>query len=163
MTAAMLAAVLFCPTESHNEDSFIPTIGSRGDIQPYISLAYGLIRAGHHVTVASHPSSATLADAYQIPYYPIGPDIDLGLEIAKMRGNSRSLDGGFLKVMKFSFDMLEKAHPDIMAAAKDVDLIIVSHTAAGSIEADLLIETNHQRHITSHKPYQTPIRTIRPH
>lgn len=116
----------------------IPTIGSRGDIQPYISLAYGLIQAGHHVTVASHPSSASLADAYNIPYYPIGPDIDLGLEIAKMRGKSRSIDGGFLKVMRFSFDMLEKAHPDIMAAASDVDLIIVSHTAAGSIEADLL-------------------------
>lgn len=116
----------------------IPTIGSRGDIQPYISLGYGLIQAGHQVTVASHPSSASLAAAYQIPYFPIGPDIDLGLEIARMRGNSRSLDGGFLKVMKFSFDMLEKAHPDIMTAASGVDLIIVSHTAAGSIEADLL-------------------------
>jgi UDP:flavonoid glycosyltransferase YjiC (YdhE family) len=116
----------------------IPTIGSRGDIQPYISLAYGLIQAGHQVTVASHPSSASLAEAYHIPYHPIGPDIDLGLEIAKMRGNSRAIDGGFIKVMKFSFDMLEKAHPDIMAAAEDTELIIVSHTAAGSIEADLL-------------------------
>jgi hypothetical protein len=39
-----------------------------------------------------------------------------------MRGNSRAIDGGFIKVMKFSFDMLEKAHPDIMAAAEDSDL-----------------------------------------
>ncbi len=138
----------------------IPTIGSRGDLQPYISLGYGLIQAGHQVTVASHPSSASLAEAYGIPYYPIGPDIDLGLEIAKMRGNSHSIDGAFLKVMKFSFDMLEKAHPDIMAAASDVDLIIVSHTAAGSIEADLLRKptisvTLHPQAIPNPDPHQS--------
>ena len=33
----------------------IPTIGSRGDVQPFIALAQALALAGHTVTLASHP------------------------------------------------------------------------------------------------------------
>ncbi|MBN1536467.1 MAG: glycosyltransferase [Anaerolineales bacterium] len=33
----------------------IPTIGSRGDVQPFIALAEGLNKAEHNVTLASHP------------------------------------------------------------------------------------------------------------
>ena len=35
--------------------TIIPTIGTRGDIQPYIALGLGLRRAGHEITLASHP------------------------------------------------------------------------------------------------------------
>jgi hypothetical protein len=45
---------------------------------------------------------------------------------------------GFMRVMKFSFAMLERSHADLLALCREVDLVIVSHTAAGSIEADQL-------------------------
>jgi UDP:flavonoid glycosyltransferase YjiC (YdhE family) len=40
----------------------IPTIGSRGDVQPFIALAQGLGRVGHAITLASHP--VMVMDAY---------------------------------------------------------------------------------------------------
>jgi sterol 3beta-glucosyltransferase len=116
----------------------IPTIGSRGDLQPYIALGIGLQKAGYSIVIASHPLFRELVESYGLTFAPIGPDIDLALEVARLRGNARSLDGGFMRVMRFSFDMLEKAHPEILRLAEQSDGIIVSHTAAGSIEADQL-------------------------
>ncbi len=39
----------------------IATIGSRGDVQPYINLAQGLLAAGHEVSLASNPTLSGLA------------------------------------------------------------------------------------------------------
>lgn len=43
-----------------------------------------------------------------------------------------------MRVMKFSFAMLEQAHPDLLALARQTDWMMISHTAAGSVEADQL-------------------------
>lgn len=116
----------------------IPTIGTRGDVQPYIALSLGLQKSGHTVTLASHPCMRTLVESYGVIFAPIGPDIDIAYETAIIRGKSPHWMIGFMRVMKFSFSMLEQAHPDLLALCRDTDLVIVSHTAAGSIEADQL-------------------------
>jgi UDP:flavonoid glycosyltransferase YjiC (YdhE family) len=116
----------------------IPTIGTRGDVQPYIALALGLQNAGHSVSIASHPTMRGLVESYGVTFAPIGPDIDIGHETAVIRGRSPNWMIGFLRVMKFSFAMLEEAHADLLELCRAVDLVIVSHTAAGSIEADKL-------------------------
>lgn len=118
--------------------SIIPTIGTRGDVQPYIALALGLQASGHTVTLATHPYMRKLVESYGVTFAPIGPDIDIGQETAQMRANSPHWMVGFMRVMRFSFDMLEQAHADLLALCRGVDLVIVSHTAAGSIEADQL-------------------------
>jgi UDP:flavonoid glycosyltransferase YjiC (YdhE family) len=43
-----------------------------------------------------------------------------------------------MRVMNFSFAMLEKSHAELLELCKQADLVIVSHTAAGSMEADQL-------------------------
>jgi sterol 3beta-glucosyltransferase len=48
----------------------IPTIGSRGDIQPFIALAQGLTRAGHAVTLASHPVMKELIETHDVIFAP---------------------------------------------------------------------------------------------
>ncbi len=116
----------------------IPTIGTRGDVQPYIALSLGLQKAGHTVTLASHPCMRTLVESYGVNFAPIGPDIDIAHETAIIRGKSPHWMIGFMRVMKFSFSMLEQAHLDLLALCREMDLVIVSHTAAGSIEADQL-------------------------
>lgn len=116
----------------------IPTIGTRGDVQPYIALALGLQGVGHTATLASHPVMRGLVASYGLPFASMGPDIDIGRETAAIRGRSPNWMLGFLRVMKFSFAMLEAAHADLLALCPDVDLVIVTHTAAGSIEADQL-------------------------
>lgn len=116
----------------------IPTIGTRGDVQPYLALAAGLRAAGHDVTVMTHPALRSLATGYGVPFAPLGPDVDLGQEAARIRGRSSNWLAGFMRVMQFSFAMLEQAHTDILAQCRGVDLVIVSHSGAGRMEADRL-------------------------
>ena len=116
----------------------IPTIGTRGDVQPYLALAAGLREAGHRVTVMTHPALGWLVTAYGLAFQPMGPDVDLGFEAARIRGRSSNWLLGFMRVMRFSFAMLEQCHGDILAEACDADLIVVSHSGAGRMEADQL-------------------------
>lgn len=115
----------------------IPTIGSRGDIQPYIALGSGLQKAGYDVTFASHPTFRSLVEFHELNFVPFGPDIDLGLDTAMLRENNHGIDGGFIKVMKYSFDLLERSHEDLMRLVQDADLVFITHTSTGSIEAEL--------------------------
>ncbi|EGF98010.1 family 1 glycosyltransferase, partial [Melampsora larici-populina 98AG31] len=48
------------------------TIGSRGDVQPYIALCKGLQRAGHVCTIATHPEFKQWIEAYGIKFASIG-------------------------------------------------------------------------------------------
>ena len=73
----------------------IPTIGSRGDVQPFIALTQGLARAGHAVTLASHPIMRTLVEVHGVTFAPIGPNIDLGQKVADIRLRSRHVVEGF--------------------------------------------------------------------
>jgi sterol 3beta-glucosyltransferase len=115
-----------------------PTIGTRGDVQPYIALALGLAKAGHTITLATHPCMRGLVESYGVDFAPIGPDIDIGDEAARIRANAPHWIVGFMRVMKFSFAMLEQAHPGLLEHCRSVDLVIVSHSAAGRMEADKL-------------------------
>ena len=117
----------------------IPTIGSRGDVQPFIALAQGLNRAGHSVTLASHPVMKKLVESHAVTFKHIGPDIDLGREVAAIRERSRNTLVGLVRGMRFGLDMVEQAHADILALCQKVDLMVISaQSAAGKNEADLL-------------------------
>ncbi|EFP79618.2 hypothetical protein PGT21_034058 [Puccinia graminis f. sp. tritici] len=49
-------------------------IGSRGDVQPYISLAKRLMQDGHTVTIASHPEYRPWVESFGILYRDVGGD-----------------------------------------------------------------------------------------
>jgi MGT family glycosyltransferase len=117
----------------------IPTIGSRGDLQPFIALAQGLVRDGHSVTLASHPLMEPLVQSHCVSFQSIGPDINLPKEVADIRQSSKSSAAGLVRAMRFSFDMLERSHSDILALCSGADLVVVSaQSAAGKNEADQL-------------------------
>ena len=63
----------------------IPTLGTCGDVQPFIALAQDLKSAGHTVTLASHPIMRRLAESHAVTFAPIGPDIDLAWEVSIIR------------------------------------------------------------------------------
>jgi len=46
----------------------IAAVGSRGDVQPYLALAVGLKRAGHHPVLATHANFATLLATYGVEH-----------------------------------------------------------------------------------------------
>jgi sterol 3beta-glucosyltransferase len=117
----------------------IPTIGTRGDVQPYIALAQGLERTGHSVLLMSHPFMGRLVESHGVAFAPMGPDIDIGEETAAIRNRSQNVAVGLVRVMRFAFDMLERSHEDILTGCRGADLVVVpANSAAGRNEADLL-------------------------
>ena len=116
----------------------ISTIGTRGDIQPYIALSLGLIKHGHQVTLMSHPGFSELVSAYGIPFASMGPDIDLGKVAAEIRGRSRNWMAGMIRTMQFSANIHLQSCPQIYEQCKKANVVIVSHSGTGSIAAERL-------------------------
>ena len=52
----------------------IVTMGSRGDLQPYVALGAGLRRPGHAVTIATHSTFASLVATHELDFRPLGGD-----------------------------------------------------------------------------------------
>ncbi|MGD2207164.1 MAG: glycosyltransferase [Anaerolineae bacterium] len=113
------------------------TIGTRGDVQPYIALSLGLEEAGYEVTLASHPGMEALVKSHGIRFQPIGPDVNVGKAAAAIRGRSRNWMLGLIRVMQFTVSTIEQASPDILELCREADLV-VTHSFAGAAEADKL-------------------------
>ena len=106
----------------------IVTIGGRGDVQPYIALGQGLIRAGHTVRLATNKDFEDLVRSY-------------GLEFCLIRGNSQEMvasqamrevleKGHFVATWRQMIREAERAinewTEDGLAACQGMDLLIAS-------------------------------------
>lgn len=113
-------------------------MGTRGDVQPYIFLAKELMGNGYEVTLGSHPCWKKLIEDAGIPFEPIGPDIDIEKEAAAIRGRVSNPVLSMLKTMNFVFRIIQKSTTEIYEVCKGKDLIIVSHSQMGAVEAGVL-------------------------
>ena len=114
------------------------TMGTRGDIQPYIFLARALKNNGHDVRLGSHPCWRRLVEDSGIKFVPIGPDIDIEQEAAAIRGKSSNAALSMIKTMNFIFRIIQNSTNEVYEACKGKDLIIVSHSQMGATEAEAL-------------------------
>lgn len=48
--------------------------GTRGDVQPMLALATGLIKNGHEIIFCANPENEELVKQYNCPFVPIGPN-----------------------------------------------------------------------------------------
>ncbi len=115
----------------------LTTIGSRGDIQPFIALGLALKMNGHSVTILTHPWAERIINSYNLFYLPIGDNIDINYAAKQFVEKSSSNLKGFKFALNFIFDNLRKCHTDLLSTLKDFDLII-GHGIVGSSEADML-------------------------
>jgi len=114
----------------------MPTMGTRGDVQPYIALAIKLNASGYETIIATHPCWKNLIQSYNINFIPIGPNIDIEYETAQIRGNSKNWILGLIRTMKFVFKIIEESTHEIKKLCSDVDLVIASHSNIGATEAE---------------------------
>lgn len=114
------------------------TMGTRGDVQPYIFLSKELIRNGYDVTLGSHPCWKKLIVESGISFEPIGPDIDIEKEAAVIRGKNANPVLSMLKTMNFVFRIIQDSTHEIYQVCEGKDLIIVSHSQMGATEAEVL-------------------------
>ncbi|MGB4589546.1 MAG: glycosyltransferase [Clostridiaceae bacterium] len=111
-------------------------MGTRGDVQPYIALAMKLNSSGFEPIIATHPCWKSLVQNYKINFMPIGPNIDIEYETAKIRGNSKNWILGMVRTMKFVFKIIEDSTHEIKKLCSEVDLVIASHSNIGATEAE---------------------------
>lgn len=114
------------------------TMGTRGDVQPYIFLSKELIKNGYDVTLGCHPCWQNLIEEAGIYFEPIGPDIDIEKEAAIIRGKISNPVLSMLKTMNFVFRIIQNSTHEIFEVCKGQDLIIVSHSQMGATEAEVL-------------------------
>ncbi len=112
------------------------TMGTRGDVQPYIFLSQALQKAGYEVTLGTHPCWSSLVTEAGVTFTPIGPDIDIELEAAVIRGKEKNAMQAMLKTMKFVFRIVEQSSTEIYQCCQGKDLVIVSHSHIGAAEAE---------------------------
>ncbi|EGO02719.1 glycosyltransferase family 1 protein [Serpula lacrymans var. lacrymans S7.3] len=107
------------------------TIGSRGDVQPYISLARGLMADGHRVRIATHGEFKVWIEAHGIEFGYVGGD---PAELMRICVDNGMFTVSFLKegVQKFRgwLDDLLKTSWD---ACQGTDVLIESPSAMGGI------------------------------
>ncbi len=111
----------------------IVTIGSRGDVQPFLALAKGLQSAGYTVRLAASEGFDDLAAKHHIDYFPLsGNPRDL------MNGTTVTEQTNPVIMTKMLLDLgkpfIESGYRETLAAAEGSDLIIWSFLASSAAE-----------------------------
>ncbi|MBR5992916.1 MAG: glycosyltransferase family 1 protein [Lachnospiraceae bacterium] len=114
------------------------TMGTRGDVQPYIYLSKALMGRGHEVTLGSHPCWRKLVEDAGIVFVPVGPDIDIEKEAAIIRGKTSNPAISIIKCMNFIMKIIQGSTQEVYKICKGKDLIIVTHSQMGAVEAGVL-------------------------
>ena len=114
------------------------TMGTRGDVQPYIYLSKELIKNGYDVILGTHPCWKKLVEDAGIHFEPIGPDIDIEKEAAAIRGKVSNPALSLLKTMNFIMRIIQGSTQEVYEVCKGKDLIIVTHSMIGAVEANVL-------------------------
>ena len=114
------------------------TMGTRGDVQPYIYLSKGLMKAGYDVTLGTHPCWRKLVESYGVNFEPVGPDIDIEKETTIIRGKSKNAIMSILKTMNFIMKIIEGSSKEVYKICEGKDLIVVTHSQMGAVEANVL-------------------------
>jgi sterol 3beta-glucosyltransferase len=115
----------------------LTTIGSRGDIQPYIALGIELQKNGYSVTILTHPWAKQIVSFYGLSHISVGDDIDINYSAKQFVENSSNNLKGFKFALNFIYGTLRNCHKDFLLALKDFDLVI-GHGIVGEAEADIL-------------------------
>lgn len=116
----------------------IVTIGSRGDIQPYIALADSLNKLGYHTLIATHPYAKQLIESFNVEHIPIGENISVENEVSKVLNKAKSPMKGLYQAIDFLMRSMRSCHVDLLNHVDKSDLVIVGHNLAGLAEAEIL-------------------------
>ncbi|MBF0119138.1 MAG: glycosyltransferase family 1 protein [Desulfobacterales bacterium] len=102
----------------------ILTIGTWGDVIPYIALSHGLIKAGNNVKIAAPINFETAIKKHNIAYEPIGFDFQ---EYLNSKDCKDALSGNFFAMIRHQKNFLNRRKEmldDAWKAAQDSDVII---------------------------------------
>ena len=112
----------------------ILTYGSRGDVQPFLALALGLMEAGHHVRLAAPARFRELVESHQVEFFSLVGDPE---ELSKRLNNAgyNFIRTG-LELLKHAIDIGAEMFGQMEEACQDAELIV--HSFAHAFEGHAL-------------------------
>lgn len=105
----------------------ILTLGSRGDVQPYVALGTGLINKGHTVTICTGKTFQSFIESHGIFFKEASLDF---MEILKTEEGQEMFNGGknIFKILKYTQAVINpgfrKTYDDFLESAKGHDVIV---------------------------------------
>lgn len=119
----------FKPTESLRITCL--TIGSRGDVQPYIALCKGLLAEGHKPRIATHAEFQDWVESHGIDFAPVAGD---PAELMRLCVENGMFTYSFLKEASSKFRLwIDELLTSGWKACQNTDLLIESPSAMGGI------------------------------
>ncbi|KAL7422545.1 hypothetical protein Q5752_003193 [Cryptotrichosporon argae] len=107
------------------------TIGSRGDVQPYIALGLRLMKDGHKVVIVTHDEFKKWIEGYGIEHRQAGGD---PTALMKLSTEHKMFSPGFFKESLGSFrQWLDDLLLDAWNACHDADVLIESPSAMAGV------------------------------
>ncbi|MEU7067858.1 glycosyltransferase [Streptomyces sp. NPDC046161] len=106
--------------------------GSRGDVAPFTGLGAGLVRAGHHVTLATHGPFEPLVSGSGVHFaaLPGDPMAELRSERGRALHDSRTGTGKLLRAVALARRVAGEMTPLLVRAARDADVVLAGGTVA---------------------------------
>ena len=125
----------------------ILTVGSRGDVQPYVALARSLERAGHRTAVCASPAYRSFIESYGVEYACVDtgdPQVLLrspeGQAIFRSTRNPLALLQGLCRLLE---PVLEKGYAEACQVSADADALLVAVPAGDDLIARVAWERVH--------------------
>src|SRR5439155_7095982 len=107
----------------------LATLGSWGDVLPYVAIALGLRERGHQVILATSACYRLKVEALGVGFRAVRPDSDWVADPALMRRRSHPGLGLIRVAREWLLPALPQTYEDAAAAAEGADLL-VSHPLA---------------------------------
>jgi sterol 3beta-glucosyltransferase len=107
----------------------ITTVGTRGDLQPYIALGLGLKNAGYEVQIVSAKNEEAFVRNYGLDFFALDVDIQKIMESGEVKemakgNNPLKFIIGHLKSSKGLKELMVRTQADIWKACTNADLVI---------------------------------------
>jgi sterol 3beta-glucosyltransferase len=133
----------------------IIAIGSRGDVQPFVALALGLIDRGHCVTLMAHENFKEFVEGYGIDFHPLPGSVEEMLYSPKGRKVLRS--GNMLVFMHFVNKEVSKnqarVNEALFSGAQKAEVFVTS--VLGMIWIDAIAGSSDKRYATVQLSFPT--------
>lgn len=104
------------------------TYGTRGDLQPYVALALGLIEKGHKVKISATEDFKAFVEGFGVPFQPLWGNAETMMNSTE--GQSILQTENAIKLMKYYFKVLhdnrEPLRKSYFEAISKVDFIIAN-------------------------------------
>ncbi len=112
------------------------TVGSLGDLHPYLAIGSALAARGHDVTLATHPDYRSRAEAAGLAFHGIPPTFASFGDLAAVMSAAMDARGGSMYVLReLCLPFVREATLGVLEAARGADVVVGHPLAFGAVLA----------------------------